>query len=89
MSKYLLHRLGHHRARSVLRGPRGYVEKSNLMGFDELEVSHGFMIFLLGLIDPIFVYKIPIDIIAKACTFVEVKITIVYFSFFGKETTMP
>ena len=89
MSKYLLHRLGHHRARSVLRGRRDYVEKSNLMGFDELEVLHGFMIFLLGLIDPIFVYKIPIDIIAKACTFVEVKIAIVYFSFFGKETTMP
>ena len=89
MSKYLLHRLGHHRARSVLRGPRGYVEKLNLMGFDELEVLHGFMIFLLGLIDPIFVYKIPIDIIAKACTFVKVKIAIVYFSFFGKETTMP
>ena len=89
MSKYLLHRLGHHRTRSVLRGPRDYVEKSNLMGFDELEVLHGFMIFLLGLIDPIFVYKIPIDIIAKACTFVEVKIAIIYFSFFGKETTMP
>ena len=89
MSKYLLHRLGHHRARSVLRGPRGYVEKSNLMGFDELEVLHGFMIFLLGLIDPIFVYKIPIDIIAKACTFVEVKIAIFYFSFFSKKTTMP
>ena len=89
MSKYLLHKLGHHLARSLLRGPREYVEKSNLMGFDELEVLHGFMIFLLGLIDPIFVYKIPIDIIAKACTFVEVKIAIVYFSFFGKETTMP
>ena len=89
MSKYLLHRLGHHRTRSVLRGPRDYVEKSNLMGFDELEMLHGFMIFLLGLIDPIFVYKIPIDIIAKACTFVEVKIAIVYFSFFCKETTMP
>ena len=89
MSKYLLHRLGHHRARSVLRGPRDYVEKSNLMGFDELEVLHGFMIFLLGLIDPIFVYKIPIDIIAKACTFVEVKIAIFYFSFFSKKTTMP
>ena len=47
------------------------------------------MIFLLGLIDPIFVYKIPIDIIAKACIFVEVKIAILYFSLFGKKTTMP
>ena len=50
---------------------------------------HGSLISLVDLIDPIFVYKIPIDIIAKTCTFVEVKIAIPYFSFFGEETAMP
>ena len=48
-----------------------------------------FTISALDLMDPIFVYEVPIDIITKSCTFVEMKKAILYFSFLCEETAMP
>ena len=58
-------------------------------GLHQRKVIRGFMLSLVCLIDTIFVYKIPVDVVAKSWILVEVQIAILYFSFFGEETAMP